>query len=92
MSATCVPWYMLRSNMGLSKHGDPVFPHFCHLNQTLARVRTSGGGGGGGLPLAVPFPRSPHHHPRANAPSGQLLGWVVGGDVREGRGGVRVQV
>ena len=32
----------LRSNMGLFKHGDPVFPHFCPLNQNLARVRTRG--------------------------------------------------
>ena len=30
-------------NTGLSKHGDPVFPHFCPWNQKLARVRTSGG-------------------------------------------------
>ena len=22
MSATCVPWYVLHGNMGLSKHGD----------------------------------------------------------------------
>ena len=29
---------------GLSKHGDPVFPHCCPLNQNLARVRTSGRG------------------------------------------------
>ena len=28
MSATCVPWYMLRSNTGLSKIGDPVFRTF----------------------------------------------------------------
>ena len=31
MSATCVPWYMLSGNTGLSKHGDPVFPPFCPL-------------------------------------------------------------
>ena len=29
-------------NTGLSKHGDPVFPHFCPLNQNLTRVRTKG--------------------------------------------------
>ena len=28
MSATCVPWYMPRGDTSLSKHGDPVFPHF----------------------------------------------------------------
>ena len=33
--------YVPRSNTGLSKHGDPVFPHFCPLNQN--RVRTRGG-------------------------------------------------
>ena len=48
MSATCVPWYMPHGNMGLSKHGDPVFPHFCHLNQNLAGVRA----GGGEVPLS----------------------------------------
>ena len=55
MSAACVPWYVPRCNMGLSKHGDPVFPHFCPLNQNLARVGTGGRGGGGrskGLSLA----------------------------------------
>ena len=45
MFATCVLWYMLPGNMGLSKYGDPVFPHFCPLNQNLARLRTGGGGG-----------------------------------------------
>ena len=49
MSATCVPWYVLRSNTGLSTHGDPVFPHFCPLNQNLANVRTGGGGGATGI-------------------------------------------
>ena len=43
MSATCVPWDVPRGgSTGLSKHGDPVFPHFCPLNQNL---RTRGGGG-----------------------------------------------
>ena len=42
-SATCVPWYVPRGNTGLSQHGDPVFPHFCPLNQNLARVRMGGG-------------------------------------------------
>ena len=46
MSATCVPWYMLRGTRGLSKHGNPVCPLFCPLNLNLARVRTSEGGGG----------------------------------------------
>ena len=46
MSATRVPWYVLRGNTGVSKHGHPVFPHFCPLNQNLARVSKSVGGGG----------------------------------------------
>ena len=45
MSATCVPWYAPRGNTGLSKHGNPVFPHFCPLKQNPARVGTMGGGG-----------------------------------------------
>ena len=32
--------YVPRGSTGLSKHGDPVFPHFCPLNQNLARVWT----------------------------------------------------
>ena len=44
MSATCIPWYMLRGTTGWSKHGEPMFPHFCPMNQNLARVRTWGGG------------------------------------------------
>ena len=35
MSTTCVLWYAPRSNTGLSRHGDPMFPHFCPLNQDL---------------------------------------------------------
>ena len=51
MSATCVLWYVLRADMGLSKHGNPVFPHSlfphcCPLNQNLACV----GKGGAGTP------------------------------------------
>ena len=42
------PWYVLRGNAGLSKHGDPVFPHFCPLKQTVARV-----GGGGYVPSSA---------------------------------------
>ena len=38
MSATCVPWYVLCSNTGLSKRGDP-------MNQNLAHVRSRGKGG-----------------------------------------------
>ena len=45
MSATCVPRYVPRSNTGLSKHGYPVFPHFCPLHQNLARVRRGARGG-----------------------------------------------
>ena len=44
MSATCVPWYVPRGTTGLSKHIDALFPRFCPLNQSLARVRTGGGG------------------------------------------------
>ena len=40
MSATCVPWYVPRCNTSLSKHGDPVFPHFCPLHQNVAHVKT----------------------------------------------------
>ena len=45
MSATCVPWYVPRANTGLSKHGNPVFPHLCPLNQTVARVPAQWEGG-----------------------------------------------
>ena len=45
MPATCVPQYLAHANTGLSKHGDPVFPHFWSWNQNLARVCTGGGGG-----------------------------------------------
>ena len=40
----------------LSKHGDPVFAHFCPLNQNLAYVRTEGGGY---ATKAVVFPTPP---------------------------------
>ena len=46
MPATCVPQYVPRANTGLSKHGDPVFPHFWSWNQNLARVCARGGGVG----------------------------------------------
>ena len=39
MPATCVPCYVLCGQTGLSKHGHPVFLHFCPLNQNLACVR-----------------------------------------------------
>ena len=45
MPSTCVPQYLPRANTGLSKNGDPVFPHFWSWNQNLARVCTRGGGG-----------------------------------------------
>ena len=44
MPATCVPQYVPRANTGLSKHWDPVFPHFWSWNQNLARVCARGGG------------------------------------------------
>ena len=48
MPAICVLWYVPRGNTGFSKHGDPVFPHFCPfcpLDQNLAHVWTGGRGG-----------------------------------------------
>ena len=45
MPATCVPQYVPRANTGLSKHGDPVFPHFWSWNQNVARVCARGVGG-----------------------------------------------
>ena len=36
---------MPRANTGLSKYGDPVFPHFWSWNQNLARVCARGGEG-----------------------------------------------
>ena len=44
MPATCVPQYVPRANTGLSKHGDPVSPHFWSWNQNLVRVCAGGGG------------------------------------------------
>ena len=44
MPAICVPQYVPRANTGLSKHRDPVFPHFWSWNQNLARVCARGGG------------------------------------------------
>ena len=44
LSAPCVAWGMSRSSTGLSQHSDPVFPHFCPLDQNLAHVKTKGGG------------------------------------------------
>ena len=44
MPATCVPQYVPHANAGLSKHGDPVFPHFWSWNQNVARVCAGGGG------------------------------------------------
>ena len=47
MPATCVLQYVPGANTGLSKHGDPVFPHFWSWNQNLARVCARGGRGRG---------------------------------------------
>ena len=44
MPATCVPQYVPRANTGLSKHGDPVFPHFWSWNQNLPVFAQRGGG------------------------------------------------
>ena len=44
MPATCVPQYVPRANTGLSKHGDPVFPHF-GPGTTTWPVFAQGGGG-----------------------------------------------
>ena len=46
MSATCVPWCVLRGHTGLSEHGDPIFFALLPLNQNLPRVRTGGRGVG----------------------------------------------
>ena len=37
MLATCVLQYVPRANTGLSKHRDPVFPHFWSWNQSLRK-------------------------------------------------------
>ena len=61
MPATCVLWYVPRGNTGLSKHGDPVFPHLCPQNQNLAHIGTGGGclwQKGGTLPVADEHPSS----------------------------------
>ena len=47
MSATCVPGYVLRGDRCLSNPGDPVFPHFCPLNQRTSEPFS------GGVPCAV---------------------------------------
>ena len=44
MLSTYVPWYVPCRNTGLSKPGDPVFPHFCPLNQNLPVLGQGGGG------------------------------------------------
>ena len=46
MPATCVPRCVSRGNMGLSKHGDPVCPHFCPLNENLGPCWDKGKGSG----------------------------------------------
>ena len=53
MPATCVLQYVPRANTGLSKHGEPVFPHFWSWNQTLTDVCARGGGGGWHKTLVV---------------------------------------
>ena len=45
MFAMCVPWYVPHGNTGLSKHGNPVFPHFCPVNQNLSPCSDRRGGG-----------------------------------------------
>ena len=44
MPATCVPQYVPRANTGLSKHGDPVFPHFGRGTTTWPMFAQGGGG------------------------------------------------
>ena len=61
---TCVP-YVLRGKTGVSKHGDPGFPLFCPLNQSLARVRT---GMGVGVPPAHAHAARTRVLPVADAP------------------------
>ena len=69
MPATCVPQYVPHANAGLSKHGDPVFPHFWSWNQNLARVCARGGGGTHfrTLPPLWPF-AVPHKYIHRGAP------------------------
>ena len=43
MSAMCVPWYVSCADMGVSKHRDAVFVHFCPLNQNLGVGASRGG-------------------------------------------------
>ena len=36
MSAKCVLWYVLRANIGLFKHAEPLFPTFTALAHVSA--------------------------------------------------------
>ena len=47
MPAARVPWDVPRGDGGLSKHGDPMFPHFC--TRTWAHARTRGVTDGGDM-------------------------------------------
>ena len=62
MPATGVPQYVPRAATGLSKHGDPVFPHFWSWNQNLARAR------GGGVLISPPQPPLPFTPPPPTHP------------------------
>ena len=88
--------------LGLSEHSDPVFPHMCPVDQTMARVGTRCVWGEWGYmaPAAVveprrtsrPKPRGPlrsYAHPLASLPS-SLLSSPLGVDadvVRQSTGG-----
>ena len=53
LSATCVPWCLLRGNTGLSRHGDPVFLHFCPGRTWHVLGQGGERGGGTGQNLSV---------------------------------------
>ena len=77
MPATCVPQYVPRANTGLSKHEDPVLPHFWSWNQNLARVCARWGGAQDfeGWCIFVNG-RVPKNLPRLGQPKGGLRGAV----------------
>ena len=76
MPATCVPQYVPRANTGLSKHGDPVFPHSWSWNQNLACVCARGGRGTvlGMHPLPPVLPLSAGMYDRCIPPPRPLCG------------------
>ena len=74
---------LLHGNTGLSTHGDPVFPHFCPVNQKMAPVRIGWGGVGwvvmhreAMFVRRLPCPRACHNSLGTHvAPSGCSVRW-----------------